>query len=72
MPSLIKTPNPPKMREQIPIVDRRQPQWVSDMHAHYVQNGHYRSEDLHRVLGDPRSHVGPHHSLDRIGFAAKK
>lgn len=28
--------------------------WVADMQGHFVQEGYYRSEDLVRLLGDPR------------------
>jgi hypothetical protein len=52
--------------------DRFEPQWVSNMHAHYAKTGQYRSEDLQRVLGDPRSQVSPRPSASDLAFAAKK
>jgi hypothetical protein len=31
--------------------------WVSEMHAHFMQTGSYRIQDVQRVLGDPRQGV---------------
>jgi hypothetical protein len=39
-------------------------QWVQDMHRYYDENGHYRAEDLHRVLGDPSKSVQVQASSD--------
>jgi hypothetical protein len=55
-----------------PRSSRGEPQWVSNMHAHYAKTGQYRSEDLHRVLGDARSQVGPRDTVDSLAHAAKK
>lgn len=33
------------------------PQWVEEMHRYFRENGFYRTEDLQRVLGDPRESV---------------
>jgi hypothetical protein len=48
------------------------PQWVSDMHAHFAKTGQYRPEDIQRVLGDPRSQVGPRDTTDWLALAARK
>jgi hypothetical protein len=48
------------------------PQWVSDMHAQFARTGQYRPEDINRVLGDPRSQVGPGDTIDCLAFAARK
>jgi len=34
------------------------PAWVESMQAHFQQTGHYRANDLNRLLGDPRVAVG--------------
>jgi hypothetical protein len=31
--------------------------WVSGMRQHFQQTGYYRTEDLDRLLGDPRQSV---------------
>jgi hypothetical protein len=31
--------------------------WIAGMKQHFVQTGHYRPEDLTRLLGDPRDSV---------------
>lgn len=31
--------------------------WVIEMHAYHERTGLYRTEDLNRVLGDPREQV---------------
>jgi hypothetical protein len=49
-----------------------EPQWVSNMHAHYAKTGQYRSEDLQRVLGDPRLQISPRQGTSDLAFAAKK
>lgn len=36
---------------------KREAPWVTAMHEHFGLNGSYRSEDLRRVLGDPRESV---------------
>jgi hypothetical protein len=46
------------------------PQWVSDMHAYFAKTGQYRPEDINRVLGDPRSQVGPREAIDCLAAAA--
>lgn len=40
-------------------------EWVRDMVEHYRRTGAYRSQDLRRLLGDPRKgvEVGPNPSL---------
>jgi hypothetical protein len=40
------------------------PQWIEDMHEHYRQEGFYRSEDLQRVVGDPRECISVEASTD--------
>lgn len=40
------------------------PQWVQEMHNHFRENGFYRTEDLHRVLGDPSESVHVQASTD--------
>ena len=32
--------------------------WVAEMHKYFREHGAYRSEDMQRVLGDPRKSVG--------------
>ena len=36
---------------------RSEPEWVVSMHAHYQKTGLFRTQDLDRVLGDPRKQV---------------
>ena len=36
---------------------QQSPEWVKQMHSYFRQNGAYRAEDLHRVLGDSRDSV---------------
>lgn len=40
-----------------PVHVEQEPAWVTDMHEHYRECGYYRTEDLERVLGDPRDSV---------------
>jgi hypothetical protein len=42
--------------------------WVREMQAHYATTGSYRVEDVHRVLGDPRTVVG--FATDQTLFSA--
>ena len=34
-----------------------EPEWVASMHEYHRRTGLYRTEDLNRVLGDPRHQV---------------
>ena len=42
------------------------PQWVKDMHEHYLEKGYYRSEDVERALGSPNQGVEIPASLEMI------
>jgi hypothetical protein len=53
------------------ILASSEPQWVVNMHAHFARTGHYRSEDLIRVLGDQRTQVGPRDAANNLAFAKK-
>jgi len=33
------------------------PEWLLDMHDHYAETGSFRTEDILRVLGDPKKGV---------------
>ena len=33
------------------------PKWLQEMHDHYAKVGSFRTEDILRVLGDPRKGV---------------
>jgi len=33
------------------------PEWLSEMHDHYAETGAFRTEDVLRVLGDPKKGV---------------
>jgi hypothetical protein len=33
------------------------PKWLQEMHEHYAKAGSFRTEDILRVLGDPRKGV---------------
>ena len=33
------------------------PEWLSEMHDHYAETGAFRTEDVLRVLGDPKEGV---------------
>ena len=33
------------------------PSWSQDARTHFEQTGTYRTQDLQRVLGDPRAHT---------------
>lgn len=58
--ALRKKPSPEKhLPEKSPP-----PQWVQEMHNYFRENGFYRTEDLQRVLGDPRESVTVKSSVD--------
>jgi len=42
------------------------PKWVIDMHDYFRTNGHYRVEDIHRVLGDQHDRVEVQASTDIV------
>lgn len=43
-----------------------EPEWVTSMHEHYSRTGSYRTEDLDRVLGDPRKQVSGETATDLV------
>lgn len=50
------------MSTERPIVEKMlqmasPPKWLVDMHDHYEKVGSFRTEDILRVLGDPRKGV---------------
>ena len=52
------------------------PEWLLDMHDHYAQTGSFRTEDVVRVLGDPRKGVemtpDPSNEKVRASFLANR
>jgi len=50
------------MPTERPLVERMlqtttPPKWLRDMHEHYATVGSFRTEDILRVLGNPRTGV---------------
>jgi hypothetical protein len=50
----------------LPTSSHPAPDWILRMHADFARTGHYRSQDVHRLLGDPRTQVGPRESVEDL------
>lgn len=44
-----------------------EPPWIHEMHDYYRNNGHFRHQDLHRLLGDQNRavEIGPNESVSK-------
>ncbi len=60
-----KPATPPGIEEEA-----LEPQWLKDMRAYFIETGTYRTEDVQKVLGDPRTRVEVQGSIEASGLGA--
>ena len=60
-----KTATPPGIEEEA-----LNPQWLKDMRAYFIETGTYRTEDVQKVLGDPRIRVEVQGSIEASDIGA--
>ena len=60
-----KTATPPDIEEE--VLNAR---WLKDMRAYFNETGAYRTEDVQKVLGDPRTRVEVQGSIEASGLGA--
>jgi len=54
----------------VSVLGGDEPEWVQNMREHYLRTGFYRTEDVRRILGDPR-HPFEGRALDNLVLASR-